>query len=77
MDVLLLFWLQSNPIVASKNVPNKATDICMTVSHTGVYFLYITFQLAGTVNVCENSCYIKAGVFTVYLLLKRYVKLCN
>jgi hypothetical protein len=77
MDVLLLFWLQSNPIVVRKNVPDKATEICMTLSYRYIFFSYITFQLAGTVNACENSCYIKAGVFTIYLLLKRYVKLCN
>lgn len=78
MDVLLLlFWLQINPIAVHKNVPNKAIEICMNDSHTGIYFLHITFQVAGTVNACENSCHSKAGVFTVYLLLKGYVKLCN
>lgn len=39
MDVLLLFWLQINPIAVHKNVPNKATKICMNVSHT-VYIFY-------------------------------------
>lgn len=39
MDVLLLFWLQINPIAVHKNVPNKATEICMNVSHT-VYIFY-------------------------------------
>lgn len=40
MDVLLLllFWLQINPIVVHKNVPNKATEICMNISHTIISF---------------------------------------